>query len=275
MSSLPESSAPLHPDAQPLPARESKRVPLWLPVSLVAFSAVAIATPLLFIRWQRRAALAESLNKIPVSAASQLANAPTTVPAAKLASGLGAFLHEHKATDGAAAPASLDATARPLPTSFRSHHDPFDDEDDVTSPPPPPDDNFNAGLYTAKAFGIATALVVTGAFATVEGVKYYLDVDDTRQFGRRMRLMILEKMPMLTSKIHRTPDDPLPDGPASSPVQEDQNWNWDDAETRLRRAFETGGFASWAETVAKEVETEDRIQRRKHQETLERLQSSV
>ncbi|KAI5889708.1 uncharacterized protein SCHCODRAFT_01076261, partial [Schizophyllum commune H4-8] len=122
-----------------------------------------------------------------------------------------------------------------------------------------------------KAFGIATALVVAGAFAGIQGAMYYFDVDDARQFGRRMRLMILEKMPGLTAQIHRAPDEPSPEPaePVSPAVEQD--WKWEDAEARLRRAFETGGLAGWAEAAAKEVEVEDRLQRKKQQELVERL----
>ncbi|KAL1682687.1 hypothetical protein EV122DRAFT_259070 [Schizophyllum commune] len=276
MSSLPESeqSAPLHPDAQPLPPRENKRVPLWLPISLVAFSGAAIATPLLFLRWQRKAALAESLNKISVSAASQMANAPTARSAAKSKSLLSAFIVDQKELDAAAASAPPTSAGPAFSASWRSNHDPFDDDDDFKAPTAPPDPNFNAALYTAKAFGIATAMVVAGAFAGIQGAMYYFDVDDARQFGRHMRLMILEKMPGLTAQIHRAPDEPSPEPAAPVPPAVEQDWKWEDAEARLRRAFETGGLAGWAEAAAKEVEVEDRIQRKKQQELVERLRPS-
>ncbi|KAL1748640.1 hypothetical protein HDZ31DRAFT_60089 [Schizophyllum fasciatum] len=276
MSSLSESesSAPLHPDAQPLPPRESKRVPLWLPISLIAFSGAAIATPLLFLRWQRKAALTESLNKISVSEAGQLANAPTAHPSVKPKSLLSAFIVDQKELDAAAASAPPSSSGPAFSSSFRSNHDPFDDDDDLRGPPPPPDPNFNAALYTAKAFGLATALVVAGAFATIQGAMYYFDVDDARQFGRRMRLLILEKMPALAAQIHRAPDDSPPEATASAASDVEQDWNWEDAEARLRRAFETRGFAGWAEAAAKEVEVEDKLQRKKQQELVERLRPS-
>jgi hypothetical protein len=43
------------------------------------------------------------------------------------------------------------------------------------------EDNFNGALYTLKAFGIATALVLAGGASSVWGVKTYLGVRDVRE----------------------------------------------------------------------------------------------
>lgn len=42
------------------------------------------------------------------------------------------------------------------------------------------EDDFNGALYTAKAFGIATMIVTTGAVTTVWGIKLAMGVQDVR-----------------------------------------------------------------------------------------------
>jgi hypothetical protein len=44
------------------------------------------------------------------------------------------------------------------------------------------DGSFNGALYSLKAFGIATALVVAGATASVWGVKTYLGAKDVSAY---------------------------------------------------------------------------------------------
>lgn len=55
-------------------------------------------------------------------------------------------------------------------------------------------DDFNGALYTVKAFGYATAMVMAGALATVWGVKSHMGVQDVR---------ILPIQPPVISKLTR------------------------------------------------------------------------
>ncbi|KAH9958363.1 hypothetical protein BGW80DRAFT_1375923, partial [Lactifluus volemus] len=72
------------------------------------------------------------------------------------------------------------------------------------------EDNFNGALYSLKAFSIATAIVFACGAASVWSVKTYLGVKDC-EFASAMRLTLLTKWPLLTSKIHRASDSaPLP-----------------------------------------------------------------
>lgn len=95
------------------------------------------------------------------------------------------------------------------------------------------------------------------------------------EFAAEMRGAVARRLPGLVSKIHRIAgredkelhtDDLLPlegaDDLSSSPnVAAD--WTWSDAEERLTKAYNEGGFAAWAEAVGKEVQAEAALERRK------------
>ncbi|KAJ8472765.1 hypothetical protein ONZ45_g16542 [Pleurotus djamor] len=149
--------------------------------------------------------------------------------------------------------------AKPVETSVSS-----------TASPPPAEDDFNGALYSAKAFGIATLMVCTGAVATVVGVKAWLGVKTTEEFACRMRDIVLEKLPSLSERIHRSlePHD-HPDAPQVDPTQanslanEAANWNWPDAEQRLRTVYDKDGIGAWGEAALQELEAEGRLEREK------------
>ncbi|KAI0341311.1 hypothetical protein BDW22DRAFT_1332804, partial [Trametopsis cervina] len=138
-------------------------------------------------------------------------------------------------------------------------------------------DDFNGALYSAKAFGYATLMVMTGAITTVWGVKTYMGVESTQQFADRMRSLVQKQMPGLVAQIHRrsTEDD---HGQAVAPSAFDTTltvdphsgqtqWTWPDAEERLGKAFEHGGFSGWADAVMRELEHESKIEREKRGQT--------
>jgi hypothetical protein len=89
-----------------------------------------------------------------------------------------------------------------------------------------------------------------------------------------MRSIFQAKVPGLRSRLYRPPEtdneryeiqaqgDAFP-----STIQED--WNWEEAEERLKKAYEEGGIAAWAQTAARELEAEaemERIKRDREQE---------
>lgn len=102
-----------------------------------------------------------------------------------------------------------------------------------------------------------------------------------------MRQLVVMRMPALASRIHRPPDadpPPLPPliaGPQitfhtqpnvdSEPTVDagseygvgGEPWTWSGAEKRLAAAFEKGGFYTWAECAARELEAEGRAERAK------------
>ena len=75
----------------------------------------------------------------------------------------------------------------------------------------------------------------------------------------------MEKMPMLSSRIHQPPESEG-DGEARQQAQTlldgvDPVWKWEEAEGRLRAAYDKDGFSGWAETALKELEAEGELER--------------
>jgi len=155
----------------------------------------------------------------------------------------------------------------------------------------PREDSFNGALYSLKAFSIATTLVIAGGAASVWGVKVYLGVKDTQEFASAMRLTILNKWPLLTSRIHRSsgdsptppslwprapapsatartdsdsPDGPPPtSGPVPDVIVDGSRWSWPAVESRLAEAYERGGITQFAEAAVGELEAELELERHK------------
>lgn len=84
-------------------------------------------------------------------------------------------------------------------------------------------------------------------------------------------MKLLELAPNLLSRIHRThtrsdsPLDPIPpsQGANSDPSLEHGEWICTEAEERLSRAYEEGGFIRWMAAVEKELEREASLERRR------------
>lgn len=85
-----------------------------------------------------------------------------------------------------------------------------------------------------------------------------------------MRKILTEKVPILSSRIHRLVESEV-DGEVGQQVQTvqgggvDSAWTWEDAETRLKVAYEKNGFSGWAETAMKELEAEGELERLKRE----------
>jgi hypothetical protein len=97
-----------------------------------------------------------------------------------------------------------------------------------------------------------------------------------------MRLTLLNKWPLLTSRIHRASSDTLtpippwppasepPDGPPPTDSvpgvmvdNTESQWSWPAAQERLAAAYERGGVAQFAEAVVDELEAELELEKRK------------
>lgn len=93
-----------------------------------------------------------------------------------------------------------------------------------------------------------------------------------------MRLAVLTRLPVLSSRIHRPPEPedgdallPPPqalrsessDTLSTSAQPTSDEWSWAAAEQRLRVAFEKHGFTGWAAAVMQELEAEGRVERAK------------
>ena len=86
----------------------------------------------------------------------------------------------------------------------------------------------------------------------------------------KMRKTLMEKMPLLLSRVHRPPEGDgdcetgqqvkaLLDGDVGSV------WKWEDAEKRLGDAYDKNGFSGWTEVMLKELEAEGELERLKRE----------
>lgn len=78
-----------------------------------------------------------------------------------------------------------------------------------------------------------------------------------------MRHAVLTKLPVLSYRIYRPAVsdqdcDVSPQTGNPAPVVE---WNWREAENRLREAFDKDGFYGWASAALEEVEAEATVER--------------
>ena len=93
----------------------------------------------------------------------------------------------------------------------------------------------------------------------------------TQEFADRMRLAVLKRMPILSERIHRSPeaDDgevllpPPSPSPGSQEMAPGEEWSWPAAEKRLKDAFDKHGFSGWAAAALGELEAEGRMEREK------------
>ncbi|EIW51568.1 uncharacterized protein TRAVEDRAFT_67632 [Trametes versicolor FP-101664 SS1] len=223
--------------------KDKKPIPRWVPIALLAFSTVAMSVPILMLRRSRAATLGKALAEAPP-------------PPTRRSTSAGIPIVNPNATS---LPLSI-ARPRSLPS---------------TTGAAKPEDDFNGALHCAKAFGLATLLVGTGALTTVWGIRTYMGVETTQEFADRMRLAILSRMPQLSSRIHRLPEveddvSSLPGESSEAPAMsitlspsEVEGWNWPAAEQRLREAFDKDGFSGWAAAALRELEAEGRRERTK------------
>jgi len=77
---------------------------------------------------------------------------------------------------------------------------------------------------------------------------------------------------MLSSRIHRAPESEGEEegGQQVQTVLDgvDRAWKWEDAENRLRAAYDKDGFSGWAEAALKELEAEGELERLRREHVL-------
>ncbi|RDX45395.1 hypothetical protein OH76DRAFT_1408162 [Lentinus brumalis] len=228
-----------------LPQDRNKRpVPKWVPVTLLAFSTVAMTVPIVLLLRHRAA-----------NVGKRLADAPP--PPRRTTSSKGTALANPNPSlfsvkDSAIPSAQASTSSASASTAANAG------------------DNFNGALHCAKAFGIATMMVGAGAMAAAWGVRKYMGVETTQEFADRMRVAILTRMPVLSSRIHRPPEPedgdallPEPVVGATPSLDAGEEWTWTAAEGRLKEAFDKHGFSGWVAAVARELEAEGRLERSK------------
>ncbi|KAG1723526.1 uncharacterized protein EDB91DRAFT_1255599 [Suillus paluster] len=221
----------------------NNQVPKWAPVTLLTVSSVALVAPIVMLRRYRRGVIAQNL---------QEATAPR-----RRGRGLPPTPFESHSP-----PIRSRPTSQPILRGVPAHPPPLNLPVSNTDSG---EQFFNAPLYTFKAFSIATALVTLGATASIWGVMKALNARDTNEFAERLRHAVLTKLPVLSYRIYR-PAEPHQDGGDDSSLAENSasepvEWNWKEAEERLREAFDKGGFYSWASAALVEVEAEATVER--------------
>ncbi|TCD71026.1 hypothetical protein EIP91_000525 [Steccherinum ochraceum] len=235
--------------------RDKKPMPQWVPISLLALTTVALGVPIVLLRRQRTGMIPRSVKDAPPPRRTGGAVNLRTVPTKPQIS--------RPAPSSSAVPPPLRARPSPTPANPAVAN---------------PDADFNGALYSMKAFGIATMIVSAGAVTTVLGVKVALGVQDTKEFAQKMRQLIMTRMPVLSSRIHRAPDaddhpaDWIPVDPnghtfntqvTESEKSEQVEWSWPAAEERLGMAYQERGVRGWAEAVMHELEAEGQTERKK------------
>jgi len=134
--------------------------------------------------------------------------------------------------------------------------------------------NQSTAFLAAKAFLIATGLVAVGGVTFTWAVKTALGVENAQEFGQKMRSIFQTTVPGLRSRLYRPPetDDELDELQAHGvafPSAIQREWNWKEAEERLKKAYEEGGIAAWAQTAFRELEAEVEVERTKRDRELE------
>jgi hypothetical protein len=92
-----------------------------------------------------------------------------------------------------------------------------------------------------------------------------------------MRLLLLRTVPSLSSAINRPPqtEDERQEAHSIAPFGVHDNWRWEDAEKRLKRAYEEGGVSVWGQMALRELEAEARLEREKRDEEIKSRMRSL
>jgi len=94
-----------------------------------------------------------------------------------------------------------------------------------------------------------------------------------------MRSIFQTAVPGLRSRLFRPPEtddewyEIQTQGVTSSSVVE-REWTWEEAEERLKNAYEQGGITSWAQTALRELEAEVQVERSKREGEQELISDS-
>ena len=88
-----------------------------------------------------------------------------------------------------------------------------------------------------------------------------------------MRAFLWSAWPSLASRIHRAPENEEERQAALqlAPFGVQDEWNVEESQQRLRRAYDEGGFSLWASTALRELEAEARVERAKRQKEVDQI----
>ncbi|KAF8177199.1 hypothetical protein BJ912DRAFT_930413 [Pholiota molesta] len=255
----------------PPPPERLTKVPLWIPISAFVGTSLALALPLFLLR--RRGTSRLALSSRTAAPPPRRAHAGATVPPSSPSS------------SGAASSTAADGGA----TSLRAEIETPSAGELMSALARV---NADSGLLAAKAFGLATALVLAGGAGAAWAVRATMDVHDVIRTG----LGALTLTPALlgagvrredarrdgarraeSGRAHPAPPaadetplhTPAPGSSSSSSSEaaaaEAEAWSWEHSQRRLQRAYEDGGFALWAQVALREMELEAGVEREKRE----------
>ena len=78
-----------------------------------------------------------------------------------------------------------------------------------------------------------------------------------------MRSIFQTTVPGLRSRLYRPPETDDDRYELQTQAAIEQDWSWEEAEERLKKAYEAGGITDWAQTALRELEAEARVERTK------------
>lgn len=94
-----------------------------------------------------------------------------------------------------------------------------------------------------------------------------------------MRFILQTTFPSLRSRLYRPPE--TDDERFETQTQEsslpsviEHSWNWEEAEQRLKKAYEEGGITVWAQVALRELEAEAEVERTKRDQQREAVSAS-
>ncbi|KAL5521635.1 hypothetical protein ACEPAF_2383 [Sanghuangporus sanghuang] len=265
------------PKGQDLRVNEDGRqkVPRWLPITLLTVTTVALTIPGVLL-WRQRQALGQqtrfSLRSTTSASHPPPARRRPTVASVSAVSGPGQSRTNARplASSGSDSPRSVPPPRRSIP---RTNDLRANSVSNVKSAESTSEEIrgaklseilFDGPLMSLGALGIATAAVGVGAVLGVWGVQKALGVKNMDEFAARMRELLLTHMPIISQRIYRSSLDSRNDTQTDTHRDEEgNNWTLEEAEDRLRDAFDRGGVGEWAECAIRELEAEEEVERRR------------
>ncbi|KAF7306319.1 hypothetical protein MIND_00423100 [Mycena indigotica] len=234
--------------------------PRWIPATLLATGTLLTVAPLIYL-WRAKRTKAVSLNTAapPPRRLGSLANAlPSRAPSSGSASTipqttdkdtlLSRFAVVSPWSDNATIPSGSQPPRYSSSYSVSSAWKDDDDDDWGVRPGPvDPNDNFNGTLYTLQAFGAATLIVTALGIGGVWGLVRYLEVDNMHDFGHKMRLEVMDRMPFLAARMRNALN-----LSTNESKTEPKPWSYDESQDRLSDAFDKGGVSAWATAFVQE-----------------------
>ncbi|KAJ3563139.1 hypothetical protein NP233_g9137 [Leucocoprinus birnbaumii] len=240
-------------DTRRLARKES--MPAWLPISIFLGTSLAVGLPILMFRRARATAFKMSIDD------------PSAAPPRRVL-----------VSSSSPAPVTISRTANSSSRRFRSLPTTPTTSSTTEFKDSPSEWDSHPSLLTAlsksttsnallagKAFLIATTLVGIGAFGVVSAVQHLTGAHTVADFARLMRFWTDQNLRPITDRIHRPPENEEERKTAleiaAFGMGEDEEWTWEEAEKRMKKAYEEGGFSLWGQVALRELEAEARVER--------------